>query len=86
MEDIVKLLGSYCLKKFQKVSFLGESRLEKDIVKKHSYIFFQKDPSSSIQYVKVENLNVLLHQEADTAKVDQNFILLFDAQGIMFNP
>ena len=86
MEEFVKLVKSHCLKRFQKVSFLGESRLEKDIVKKDSFIFFQEDPSSAVQYIKVENLNIILHQETETAKVDQNFILLYDLQGIMFKP
>lgn len=86
MPNFVNLLSCHCFKKFNKISFLGESRLEKDIVKSESYIFFQKDPSSSIQYVKVENLNVILHQEAGTASVDQNFILLYDLQGVSLKP
>lgn len=68
------------------MSFLGESRLEKDIVKDLSYIFYQKDPSSPIQYVKVENLNIIFDQDSDTIQSDQNFVLLYSVQGIMFNP
>lgn len=85
IENLVSLMDSRCLPKFQKVSFLGESRLEKDIVKPSSYIFYQKDPSSQINFIKVFNLNVILDQDNESVVTDSNFILLYKFQGILFN-
>jgi len=72
-------------RRFERISFHGESRTEKEVIKKKSYIFYQKDPASPIQYLKVENLGVIFSQDPDSTILDSNFILLYGAQGIILN-
>ena len=74
------------MRKIQKISFAGESRHDKDIFKKKSYIFYQKDPSSTIKFIKVENLSLILHQDPENIIIDSNFMLINNLQGIMFTP
>lgn len=61
-EQLTCLLSHKILKRFKKVSFLGESRHEKDVIKSQSFLFFQSTPSSSIQHVQVSSLSMILSQ------------------------
>ena len=85
IENCVRLMESRCLKKFQKISFLGESRLEKDIVKHSSYIFYQKDPSSQIKFIKVSDLNIIFDLDVSSVATHEDFFVLYKFQGMLFN-
>jgi hypothetical protein len=61
-KELTSLLSHKILKRFKKVSFLGESRHEKDVIKTQSYLFFQSSPSSPIQHVQVSSLTMILSQ------------------------
>jgi hypothetical protein len=85
-KELTSLLSHKILKRFKKVSFLGESRHEKDVIKSQSYLFFQSSPSSPIQHVQVSSLTMILSQNLSSWVTTPNFILLYSLQGMMFSP